>query len=142
MGRKARLEKATKDWKKALEDKQRLETQITNIVIAIAKRQLEISALKSELTKARTEKLHAVMAKKVMELFIANQKRIKQQRATQIEQFWYFLEAAYFYRVFPDKLIAAQADIDPALSKANIKTTKAKIAKAFYPIKVEFANEP
>lgn len=147
---KRQLDKYTKAYKKLLEDKAKLEARITEVVIRIAARQTEINGLKSDLQKTRNEMVNASIAlslfKKIANEAEAQKKRdierITKKRQGEIEQLWYYLEAAYFYRVFPEKLIASQVDIDNAINKANMATTKAKIAKAFYPIKIEFANDP
>lgn len=54
---------------------------------------------------------------------------------------FYWLEAAYYYRVFGERLLKSDKDVPAALLPANISVFTTKIKNAFYPQIVKFAEE-
>jgi hypothetical protein len=139
---------AKKTYEKYVSDKQKLEQEIKALNDKIAARDIEISNTLSDKEKCINEHISLVKELNIEEIIYDNAvkkkaedlAKLRAEKAQTIKRVFYFLEASYFFRVFAEKLIKAEADVSAALTGAHIKTTEQKLAKAFYPIKVQFAN--
>lgn len=146
---KGELSNMQRRWKMAEEDKAKIDKQLTEVVLKISTRNMLINVIKSDIQKNDNDRAsagvalayHIALIKKKEQDKANLIKKLTEQKNVQIERFFYYLEASYFYRVFPTKLIAAQSDVENAINKANSDSTKSKIIKAFYPIKVQFSAE-
>lgn len=137
-----------KEYDNYLKQKQQLETEQAALLAKIAAKKEELNNTIQSAKSCETEVIELITKIQTLTDIVkakeaARKKKIDdltKAKAQCAKEFYYFIEAGYFYRVFAEKLIAAEADVENALSGNNLKTTKNKITKAFYPIKVVFPD--
>jgi len=142
------LENNEKKLKTFIEKKKNLENEITTLNLKIAEREIKINNTNAEKQKCNNEYINLIFLRDQEELKVKAKKEQlvkdiadrKVLKSKALKKIFYYLEACYFYRLFGEKLIKAEADLDPALTGKNVKTTEAKLAKAFYPIKFQIAE--
>lgn len=145
---KKTYEEFKKEYEKYLKQKQQLEAEQAALLAKIAAKKEELNNTIQKAKSCETEVIELISKiQNLQEIVKAAQAARKKKiddltkaKAQCAKEFYYFIEAGYFYRVFAEKLIAAEADVENALSGNNLKTTKNKITKAFYPIKVVFPD--
>jgi len=104
-----------------------------------------ITTLFLQITK--TEKL--IIELSVLELALAKQleeieKEKKEKKILlnlKLKEIHYHFEAAYFFRVFPVRILQTTKQIELALKTENKLETEKKLQKAFYPILFQFNTE-
>lgn len=137
-----------RNLKLLLKKKKNLENEITTLNLKIAEREIKINITNAEKQKCNNEYINLIFLRDQEELKVKAKKEQlvkdiadkKVLKSKALKKIFYYLEACYFYRLFGEKLIKAEADLDPALTGKNVKTTEAKLAKAFYPIKFQIAE--
>ena len=68
--------------------------------------------------------------------------KAKANKAKYLKSLFYWIEASFYYRIFAEKLVKDTQALDAAtLAPANLKTTQAKITRAFHPVPVYFADD-
>lgn len=142
------LKEGKKYLENALNRKNTLVNEIAALNAKIAQRDITIANTQSDREKCINELITLTQNLAVEEAKVAAAEAKKKadiaakkaEKAKVIKKVFYYLEACYFFRVFAEKLIKAEADVDAALTGAHVKTTEKKLQTAFYPIKVQFAN--
>jgi hypothetical protein len=133
---------------KLRDQKQKIEIQITHSNQNINIFTLSIQSLSSDNKKCEEEMQNLtkdIESEKIIintnkDLIQKQIKKLSLERETCIAKLYYNFEAAYFYRVFSEKIVKTQAEMTIAVDAKNIETTKTKISKAFFPINVKFAS--
>lgn len=146
------LEKDLKVYKDDLDKYQKLktalETNILNLNKKIAADQEKITlqnTLKQKcldeqitiLKQIEDEQLEIRKSAEKIKNKLALSEKLKKES---ILALFYQLEASYYYRVFSERLIKKQEDIDAALTGKNLQTTQNKIINAFFPIPIKFSQ--
>lgn len=83
------------------------------------------------------EKIRIQQEKKKIADFI---KQKEQERSDAVTQLFYRFESAYYYRVFAEKIVKTPAECTTAVDSKHMESTKEKLTKAFFPIKINFAD--
>lgn len=141
------LEEKTKMLNDLRAEKKSIETQITQLNSRITKYTDDVKLLTSQFNKCEAEVQNIALdivnentkIQKEKTRIETETKKLQVDRAKAVSLLFYNFEAAYYYRVFSEKIVKTEADATAAVEAKNIETTKTKIINAFYPINVQFA---
>jgi hypothetical protein len=139
---KKNLAEAKKNHEEITKNLQMIQQQIAANELEIKKQSDKkavcLQELQNKISEIEVEETLNKNKQSALDLQIQDNKTMKDHAEKLL---FYWLEAAYYYRVFGERLLKSDKDVPAALLPANISVFTTKIKNAFYPQIVKFAEE-